>query len=151
TLDRRADVFSVGCMIWEAGVGARMWDEVPEARVMHMLATGDIPRPRDRGLDDPELERIIHKATAAKPEERYSTALELQRDLSDYLEETGERHSMREIGAALADSFKEQRERHKEALSRALREPVSLVLEASPMSRADAFTPSRAGGRTPTP
>ena len=149
TLDRRADIFSMGCMIWEAGVGARMWDEVPEARVMHMLATGDIPRPRDRGLVDDELERIILKATAAKPEDRYSTALELQRDLSAYLEKTGTRHSMREIGAVLADSFKEQRERHKEALARALREPVSLVLEAS-AGREGGFTPSR-GGRTLTP
>jgi serine/threonine-protein kinase len=151
SLDRRADVFSVGCMIWEAAVGARMWDAVPEARVMHMLATGDIPRPGDRGLIEAELERIILKATAAKPEERYFTALELQQDLSAYLEESGTRHSMREIGATLADSFKEQRDRHKEALARALREPVSLVLEASSVSRADAFTPSRSGGRTLTP
>jgi serine/threonine-protein kinase len=145
TIDRRADIFSVGCMIWEAGVGLRMWDEIPEARLMHQLATGEIPRPRDRGLVDPPLERIILKATAAKADDRYETALQLQQDLSAYLEDHGTRHSMREIGAALADSFKEQREKHKEALARALREPVSLVVEASPGSRADAFTPSRGG------
>jgi eukaryotic-like serine/threonine-protein kinase len=119
-IDRRADIFAAGCILWEAAVGSRIWGQMSDAAVMHRLATGAIPRPDDRTGMDPRLEEIIIKATAAAPEERYATALDLQRDLTAYIAERWTPCSLRDVGAALAQTFKEERERNKKLLGSAL-------------------------------
>jgi len=131
-LDRRADIFSVGCILWEAAVGRRMWENLSEARLMHHLLTGNIPRPSERALIDSELETIIRKATAAVPDQRYATALELHRDLVAYLARAHAFCSMRDVGAALAEAFADERDKQKRALSSALRAPPTLLESPTP-------------------
>lgn len=110
-VDRRADVFAVGVMLWEIAVGRRMWDGVSEPALMHRLATGDIPPvPDDSGVE-PRLAEIIGKATAADLEERYQSALELRVDLDQFLSSMGRRPTMREVGETLADAYAEDREK----------------------------------------
>src|SRR5690349_17441022 len=53
-VDRRADVFSVGVMMWEAATGRRLWKGVPDLTVLHRLINGDIPSPRGIDPDVPE-------------------------------------------------------------------------------------------------
>jgi serine/threonine protein kinase len=122
-IDRRADIFSVGCMLWEAAVGSRMWANLSEARVMHQLVAGIIPRPSERSSIEPELDRIIRRATAPAVEDRYPTALELHRDLVGYLGRARLACSMRDVGATLTAAFQGERESQKKALTTALRYP----------------------------
>lgn len=121
-IDRRADLFAVGSMLWDAALGLRMWDNVSEGVLMQRLVTGAIPKPSERTTIDPELEAIIVKATAPEPADRYATALELQHDLDRFLSRSGGRVPMREVGAALAETFKEERLQSAAAISRALRQ-----------------------------
>lgn len=121
SVDRRADIFAAGGILWEAATGARMWANVSQANLMHRLATGDIPKPSSVAQVDPELERIIVRATAADPTDRYRTALEMQQDLDAYLDQRGMRASPREIGAMLSSAFKEDRELRSQAIKSALR------------------------------
>lgn len=110
-VDRRADVFAVGVMLWEIAVGRRMWDGVSEPALMHRLATGDIPQiPEGSGVE-PRLAEIISKATAADPEERYQSALKLRVDLDQFLTSMGRRPTMREVGETLAALYAEDREK----------------------------------------
>ena len=80
-IDRRADVFAAGIVLWEAVSGQRMWAGKNDMAVLYAVGSGQIPR-----LDDvapqtpPELVRIIHRALAYKRDDRYPTALELQED-----------------------------------------------------------------------
>jgi len=120
-LDRRADIFAVGCMLWEAATGARMWANVSQANLMHRLISGDIPRPSEIGPVDPELERIILRATAASPEDRYETALAMQQELDAYLQSTGQRAVLRDIGATLAEVYKSDRQERARSIKEALR------------------------------
>ncbi|HEX2669884.1 MAG TPA: serine/threonine-protein kinase [Polyangiaceae bacterium] len=120
-VDRRADIFAAGGMLWEAATGARMWANASPANLMHRLATGDIPKPSSVANVDPELERIIVRATAADRADRYQTALEMQQDLDAYLNERGMRASPREIGAVLSSAFAEDRELRARAIKSALR------------------------------
>ncbi|HEY4012991.1 MAG TPA: serine/threonine-protein kinase [Polyangiaceae bacterium] len=119
-VDRRTDIFAAGCIIWEAAVGRRIWGEMTDAAVMHRLATGQIPRPDGKTGMDPRLEHIVTKATATAREERYATALDLQRDLSAYVTRRWGACSVRDAGAALAQAFSEERERNREILGSAI-------------------------------
>jgi serine/threonine protein kinase len=138
-IDRRADVFSVGSLLWESAVGRRMWDGIGDATLMHRLAVGEIPRPSEHakpGSVDPELEEIIVKATANDREQRFHTALEMQAELERYMARSGQHCSLRQIGAELADVFQDERRRNSELINRALRQslPPPGALAAEPTS-----------------
>jgi serine/threonine-protein kinase len=45
-IDRRADVFAVGVMLWELIAGRRMWRSVGEVEVLKRLVAGEIPELR---------------------------------------------------------------------------------------------------------
>ncbi len=110
-VDRRADVFSMGVLLWEIAVGKRMWEGLREPVIMHRLATGEIPAlPPDASVD-PRLAEIITRATAAQVDERPATALELRDDLDAYISSTGRRPPLREIGEVLAVAFADDRDR----------------------------------------
>lgn len=110
-VDRRADVFAIGVLLWEIAVGKRMWEGLREPVIMHRLATGEIPPVPPEASVDVQLAGIIAKATAAQVEERYATALELRDDLDAYIASTGRRPPLREIGEVLAVAFADDRDR----------------------------------------
>jgi len=123
-VDRRADVFSVGSLLWEVAVGKRMWEGIAEATIMHRLVTGEIPRPSEHASVDPELEEIIVKATAPEVRDRFASAQALQLELDGYIARAGEHYSLRQIGAELAQAFHEERQRNAEIINVALRQSV---------------------------
>src|SRR6185436_7758069 len=78
-VDRRADLFSVGVMLWEAATGKRLWKGIPDITILQRLLAGDVPTPRSIKEDVPErLDAIVRKAMAHQREERHETAAELQ-------------------------------------------------------------------------
>jgi serine/threonine-protein kinase len=44
-VDRRADLFAVGVMLWEAAARERMWPGDSDAVIMHRIVNGEIPAP----------------------------------------------------------------------------------------------------------
>jgi serine/threonine-protein kinase len=109
-LDRRTDIYAAGVMLWEAAVGRRLWAGRGEAAVLHRIANGEVPTPRSVKPDVPEeLERICMKALSLKREDRYESAIALQRDLEDYLDTLGPRPTSRDLGRYLADAFSDLR------------------------------------------
>ncbi len=109
-VDRRADVFAVGVMLWEAATGQRMWQDVSEANVMNRVLRGEIPQPKSVYPDIPaELERIVSKALAYDREDRHTTAAELQKDLDTYLQVAGNNIRARHIGARVGSVFEDAR------------------------------------------
>ncbi|MGZ5970840.1 MAG: serine/threonine protein kinase, partial [Polyangiales bacterium] len=89
-VDRRADVFAVGAMLWEAAVGSRLWKGLNDMQIAHRLHHGQIPRPSDFEPNvDPNLQAIVMKALALDPEDRYATAAELQAAIESYVSRLG--------------------------------------------------------------
>ena len=117
-VDRRADVFAVGVMLWEAITGARMWQDVPEIVVIHHLGTGQIPRIRDVKTSGvaPALERIVERALAVRPEGRFATAAEMGAEIEAYLDTLGERSSPREMARYMTERFRDQRAQVKQII-----------------------------------
>jgi serine/threonine-protein kinase len=110
-VDRRADIFAVGVMLWEAIAQRRMWHGMNEMAIMHRLMIGDLPRIRDVRPDvDPELERIVTRAIAPMPQDRQATAEEMASELEAWLARMGPVPTARDIGRLLAQVFAQDRE-----------------------------------------
>ncbi len=71
-LDRRADLYSVGCILWSAATGRKLWKDAPDVHIMRRVINGDVPTPQsvNQACDD-ELNRIVMKSLATDPDKRY--------------------------------------------------------------------------------
>jgi serine/threonine-protein kinase len=122
-VDRRADLFSVGIMLWEAATGRRMWKGVPDIAILQRLLAGDIPKPSSVKPEVSEvLEAIVLKCLATDRDERYETALDLQEDIDAFLETQEDRGSARDLGKLITRQFDADRLKIKGIIEDQLRE-----------------------------
>ena len=132
-VDRRADVFAAGVMLWEAAAGQRIWKGLEEIAIMHRLVTGEIPRLRDARPDaSPVLDAICARALAPRAVDRHATADELRRELEQYLASQPQQVSMRDVGEMVTRAFAEDRQRIKNVIDEQLR-----VLRSSPVTTSE--------------
>jgi serine/threonine-protein kinase len=145
-VDRRADLFSVGVMLWEAATGKRLWKGVPDITILQRLLSGEVPTPRSIKPDVPEkLEAIILKALSHQREDRYETAAELLFALEAYLEEAGERVHEREIGKLIVSNFEPDRAKIKGIIDEQLRAKPATDSQAALLPVIDQHTHSGSG------
>jgi serine/threonine-protein kinase len=146
-VDCRADLYSVGVMLWEAAAGRRMWAGMDDVVILGRLINSDVPgSPKAVNPDVPDaLDMICRKALAADPEGRYASAADFQADLEDFLEERGSLPSARDIARVVTQLFQHDRRELSEVIEgqlRRLREAPNDVLE--PVVLADQMPPSMA-------
>ncbi len=111
-VDRRADIFSVGILLWEAVVGRRMWKGIPDITIVHELLNARIPRLRSAAPDvAPELEHIVERALDPDVEGRFTSAAEMHDAVEAFIATQPERPTARDIGASLSARFAEDRAR----------------------------------------
>jgi len=120
-VDRRADLFSVGCMLWAAATGVKLWKDTPDVQIMRRAISGDIPTPQSVNPEcDDDLNRIVMKALAREPDDRYATAIELQHDLEVYVERFGAAAKQKEIARFVSTLFADTRSQLKALVERQL-------------------------------
>jgi serine/threonine-protein kinase len=148
-VDRRADIFAVGVMLWEAATGARPWDGVPSAAVLTSMLARRFPSPRSVNPEiSPVLEAIIQKAVAHDRKDRHGTAAELQNEIEAYIATTGEGLQRRELGRLVSSHFEAERARIKAIIEQKLRAPVTdgerlpIIDESTPPIALDPQGPS---------
>jgi serine/threonine-protein kinase len=74
-IDRRADLFAVGTVLWEVLADKRLFKGEGEADTLNRVLFEPIPKVRDIDPDvDPELETVTMKSLDRDPEKRYPTA-----------------------------------------------------------------------------
>lgn len=82
-LDRRVDVFAAGVLLWEALVGARLFDAPNETLIVKRLTEDAVPSPRSRLPDlAPEIDAIVMKALSRDANDRFASALEMAERIS---------------------------------------------------------------------
>jgi eukaryotic-like serine/threonine-protein kinase len=110
SLDRRADLYAFGCMLWAAAAGQKLWKDVPDTQILRRALLGDIPSPQASNPScDDALAQIVMKALATDKDQRYSTALELQEDLERYCEQIGAANRPRELSRFVSSLFADTR------------------------------------------
>jgi serine/threonine protein kinase len=105
-LDGRADIFSIGVVLYELCTGERGFSADSEFSLLEMVRNVEIRPPSVVNRDLPsELERIIYKALAKDREHRYQLASELADDLQRFLLERGPPPSRHDLARFLRENF----------------------------------------------
>ena len=119
TVDARADIFSIGVMLWEAIVGHRMWHKKGDVEILTKIIKGEIPTLAETKPDaPPELIRICDKAIAKTREARYTTAAELQADLEAYLASSKTDISPRDVAKVVSTLFASDRMKTRDVIEK---------------------------------
>jgi len=85
-IDARTDVFSTGILLHEMLVGEMLYLEEDIDRLLKLVRAADIQAPSRKRPDvPPELDAIVMKALAKRPEDRYQTGADLSTALTRFL------------------------------------------------------------------
>lgn len=120
-VDRRSDIYSIGCILWETIAGSRLWGKRPDRELMMSVLKGELPELSSRVQVDPRLEQIVKRAMALNPADRYSTADEMRIELEALLSTTTP-VSTREIGDWLSLTFAEAHQGRQTEIARLIAE-----------------------------
>ncbi len=80
-LDRRADIFAAGVVLYELSTGTRLFRRDSPAATIQAIFSPFTPPSLARTAYPPSLERVVLKALAQKRKDRYATAAEMRKDL----------------------------------------------------------------------
>ena len=128
-IDHRADLFSVGVILWEAIARRHMHGTASVYEILRSLVQGGLPSLREAVPSvSPELERIVTRALARKPEDRYPDAGSFRDDLGAFLEKRP-KVSSREIGERVCAMFGSERREISEVIRQAMSEASEAAAE----------------------
>jgi serine/threonine protein kinase len=87
-VDHRSDIFSFGCILYEAATRRRAFDADSDIDVMHKIVH-DKPAPIDEINPNvpAELRRMIRRCLAKEPDKRYQSIKDIAIELNDIVEE----------------------------------------------------------------
>jgi serine/threonine protein kinase len=87
-VDRRTDIFVIGILLYEVSTLTRLFEANADFELMRRIVQDPVEPPSSRVADyPPELERIVMRALARNPEDRYPTAQLMQLDLEAFARE----------------------------------------------------------------
>lgn len=83
-VDQRSDIFSFGCILYEAATGRRPFEGDSAIDTLHKIIYGAPPPITDFNSAAPaDLQRIVRRCLAKDPEKRYQTIRDVANDLED--------------------------------------------------------------------
>jgi serine/threonine-protein kinase len=129
-VDRRADIFAVGAMLWEALAGKRMWGQAPELEILRSLVERKIPALPESAASAPEeLRAMVVKATDSDPANRFATAHEFRQKIEQYLLRSPAEESLTDLGMRMMETFGEDREKLRKVVEGHVAKGSSLQVE----------------------
>lgn len=140
-LDRRADVFASGAVLYETLAGKRLFDGRDEADILIGVLADDIPSLHDRWpVEGPAIDSILSRALARDRDERFATS----RDFADALEKACPPSSASEV-AQLVHRFGDiEFTRRRDAIRNFVERQADAVLSPAIQSELTTGSKSRA-------
>jgi len=127
-IDRRADLFAIGIVLWEMIAGRRLLHAPTQAASLERLLFGELPPLTRIAPDvDPEIARICSRALERDVQRRYLTAGEMRADLERVLIDHSPRRP--DLAAFIQGLFRDERAAMAEHIRAAVAghgEPVTL-------------------------
>ena len=139
SVDQRADIFSAGVVLWEMLTGRPLFLRDNEAATLYAIMNGPIPAPSKYRPDvPPQLDKIVARALARSPADRYATAEDMAAALDDLLVHLP-RYDSRALATMMEQLFGSTRADAKRAIAqtRSLARNVSLVMKLRNQVRVD--------------
>ena len=88
TVDHRSDIFSLGCIVYEAATRRRPFVADSDIEVMHLILKEKPPPVEELNPEVPgEVRRLIRRCLAKSPEQRFQSMKDLAIDLRELTEE----------------------------------------------------------------
>lgn len=132
SIDRRADVFCLGIVLWELLTGRKLFSRENAVAAVHAVINEE-PAPPSQLRPDvpPELDAIVLKALAKKREERFQTAGELEDALDSYFALRSGRPTAKHLASFLEGLFGKERADAKRSIAqgRDLSTNISVVMK----------------------
>jgi serine/threonine protein kinase len=144
--DRRADVFSVGVMLWQLLTRRHMWAGMNDFTVMQQLASRTpAPPPRSLAPDVPiRLDEICRKALAISPDDRFETAARMEDALEEFLAGESVGTTNRALAKFMGEVFGEVRQEFQRTVDEQLRTAVDIPLDLDPVGSMSGLRASEA-------
>ncbi len=131
-VDRRADVFTAGILLWELLTGHKLLAGDSPAQTIARLLNESMPTVRSIAPTvDPRLEAIAMRALERNPANRYQTAQEMRDAIEEYLAAAGQAVRPDQIARLVCDLFRTERAR----VQQAIKDELSSIVHASSNSR----------------
>jgi serine/threonine-protein kinase len=119
--DQRADIWSLGVVMWEAFAGKRLFKGDSEVATLHNALTSEILT-LDTEIDVPnELARIVDRALQRDPDARYPSARAMKEDLEQFMHSEGLRAGRNDVGTFVTELFERERDDQRRVLSAYMR------------------------------
>ena len=124
--DRRADIWSLGVVLWEAIAGERLFQGESMGDTVKNVLSGAVPSLSEYRMDVPlGVEEVVFRALARDREVRFSDAHTMGVELKVALEEAGHEVSTADVAAFMADLFPEGPHETQVLIESARREPTT--------------------------
>jgi eukaryotic-like serine/threonine-protein kinase len=109
-VDRRADIFAAGMVLWELAAGESPWKGASDLTIINRVINNELPSMTVAAPGvAPDIQRICTKAIQFDRENRYATAAEMAADLEQALSKMNERILPRDLGRVVSEHFREAR------------------------------------------
>jgi eukaryotic-like serine/threonine-protein kinase len=138
-VDHRADVFSAGVVLWEMLTGRPLFLRDNEGATLYAIMNSVIPPPSKYRRDvSPQLDRVVARALARLPDDRFDTAEDLATALDDAAQQMP-RYDARVLGKMVEGLFGSTRAEAKRGIAQtaSLTRNISLVMKLRSEIRSD--------------
>ncbi|MBI2394444.1 MAG: serine/threonine protein kinase [Deltaproteobacteria bacterium] len=118
-IDRRADVWAVGAMLYAMLAGKPPFDGPNQLATLHRLTSGKPPMPLPPSVPKP-ITDVVRAVLTHDPDRRIPTALDLQHALEEAMNRTGLGATHTEVAAFLREHLADRAAARKQAIDLAL-------------------------------